>query len=291
MTPNSKSRISVAAAETSSDPTHPSRLEKKMNTACSYPARAGPRRTLAARSGAVASCVCHERRVGSHELESDREGGTVNERDTKLIQWLNEAHAKESELEADLTAHIALTKKQPYKKRLREHLEETRDHKRSVARHVKKLGGSPSTAKDRLGVPKVVGERAGKTVAGVKGKLGAARALVTSQPETHLRNAQEELREEHVEIAIYTRLEALAEEVGDDATAKLARAIRRDEERMAKFLDAELKRLVRELVKEEIPRDQRRSQRRQRRSSARTRSRGTSRSGSRRSMGRSTRKA
>jgi len=99
----------------------------------------------------------------------------VNERDTKLIQWLNEAHAKESELEADLTAHIALTNKQPYKKRLREHLKETRNHKRSVERRVKKLGGSPSTAKDRLGVPKVVGEAAGKTVAGVKGKVGAAR--------------------------------------------------------------------------------------------------------------------
>jgi hypothetical protein len=43
----------------------------------------------------------------------------LNERDTKLVQWLNEAHAKEAELEADLTAHIALTEKRPYKKRLR----------------------------------------------------------------------------------------------------------------------------------------------------------------------------
>jgi ferritin-like metal-binding protein YciE len=205
----------------------------------------------------------------------------LNERDTKLVQWLNEAHAKEAELEADLTAHIALTEKQPYKKRLREHLKETRDHKRQVARRVKKLGGSPSTAPDVRGVPKVVGEAAGKAVAGVKGQVGAARALVTSQHETHLRNAQEELREEHVEIALYTRIEALAEEVGDRDTAKLARAIRRDEERMAKFLDAELKRLVRDVVREEIPREQRRSLRRSRRSGAATRSRTTSRSRSR----------
>jgi hypothetical protein len=104
--------------------------------------------------------------------------------------------------------------------------------------------------------------------------VGVARAMITSQPETHLRNAQEELREEHVEIAIYTRLEALAEEVGDSETAKLARGIRRDEERMGKFLDAELPRLVKDLVKEEIPRDQRarrrRSRRRPRGTSART---------------------
>ena len=33
----------------------------------------------------------------------------LNERDGKLVQWLNEVHtAKEAELEADLTAHIAL---------------------------------------------------------------------------------------------------------------------------------------------------------------------------------------
>jgi ferritin-like metal-binding protein YciE len=197
----------------------------------------------------------------------------LNERDTKLVQWLNEAHAKEAELEADLTAHIALTKKQSYKNRLREHLKETRDHKRSVARRIKKLGGTPSTIGDVRGVPRVVGEAAGKAVAGVKGQVGAARALVTSQPETHLRNAQEELREEHVEIAIYTRVEGLAEEVGDRDTAKLAKAIRRDEERMARFLDAELKRLVRDVVKEQIPREQRRSLRRPRRSGAKRRSR------------------
>jgi ferritin-like metal-binding protein YciE len=217
--------------------------------------------------------VCRERDPGSRDAYSNREDGTLNERDTKLVQWLNEAHVKEAELEADLKAHIALTKKQSYKNRLREHLKETRDHKRSVARRIKKLGGTPSTARDVRGVPKVVGEAAGKAVAGVKGQVGAARALVTSQPETHLRNAQEELREEHVEIAIYTRVEGLAEEVGDRDTAKLARAIRRAEERMAKFLDAELKRLVRDVVKEEIPREQRRSLRRPRRSGAKGRSR------------------
>lgn len=192
----------------------------------------------------------------------------MNESETKVVQWLNDAYAKEAELEADLAAHIKLTKKAPYKKRLQQHLKETRDHKRRVERRIKKLGGTPSVS--NAPVP-IVGEAAGKAVAGVKGQVGAARALVTSQPETHLRNAQEELREEHVEIALYTRLETLAEEVGDSETAKLARGVRRDEERMAKFLDAELPRLVKDLVKDEIPRDQRPQRRRPRR-----RPRGTS---------------
>jgi len=182
---------------------------------------------------------------------------SLNARDTKLVQWLNEAYAKEAELEVDLGAHIALTQKASYKKRLQQHLKETRDHKRRVASRIKQLGGGASSGIQLPGVPGAVGEVAGKAVSAVKGQVGAARAAVTSQPETHLRNAQEELREEHVEIALYSRIVTLAEEVGDRETAQLAKAIRRDEERMAKFLDAELARLVKELVRAEIPRAER----------------------------------
>src|SRR5437763_8504405 len=179
----------------------------------------------------------------------------LNQRDAKLVQWLNEAHAKEAELEADLTAHIALTEKQAYKKRLRQHLTETRDHKRRVAARIKQLGGSAVAGPSLPGVPDAVGEVAGKAVAAVKTQVGTARAAVNSQVETQLRNAQEELREEHVEIAIYSRITAFAEEVGDRETAQLAKAIRRDEERMAKYLDAELGRLVREVVRKQVPRE------------------------------------
>jgi ferritin-like metal-binding protein YciE len=207
----------------------------------------------------------------------------LNERDTKLVQWLGEAYAKEAELEVDLTAHIALTQKAPYKKRLRAHLTETRDHKKKVLSRIKKLGGGAPTPGPQVpGMPSLVGEVAGKAVAAVKGQVGSARAAVTSQPETHLRNAQEELREEHVEIAIYTRIETFATEVGDRETAQLARGIRREEERMAKFLDAELKRLVKAVVRAEVPREQRPTARRStraRRSTATSRSR--ARAGSR----------
>lgn len=194
---------------------------------------------------------------------------TMNERDTKLAGWLGEAYTKEAELEADLTAHIALTEKMSYKQRLRQHLTETRDHKRRVASRIKKLGGTPTPAPNIPAVPTAVSEAAGKAVAAVKGQVGVARALVTEQAETHLRNAQEELREEHVEIAIYTRIETLATAVGDKETAQLAKSIRRDEERMAKFLEAELVRLVKEVVRTEIPKDQRATPTRRRSSSAR----------------------
>ena len=181
----------------------------------------------------------------------------MNERDTRLVQWLNEAYAKEAELEADLTAHISLTTKESYRKRLRDHLKETKNHKRMVQRRIKALGGVAVAGPDVPLAPKVVGEAAGKIVAAVKGQVGVARAAVTEQAETHIRNAQEELREEHVEIALYGRIETFATEVGDTETAKLSRAILRDEERMAKFLGAEIPRLVKALVKSDVPRDQR----------------------------------
>jgi ferritin-like metal-binding protein YciE len=208
----------------------------------------------------------------------------LNARDAKLVQFLNEAHAKEAELEADLTAHISLTQKAPYKKRLQQHLKETKDHKRRVAQRIKQLGGQASSGVRAPGVPSAIGELAGKGVAAVKGQMGMARAAVTEQAETHLRNAREELREEYVEIGTYTAIEALANEVGDKDTARLARDIRRDEQKTADYLERLIPQLIKDLVRNEIPRDQRaqngsrRSSSRRRTSASSTRSSSSSRS-------------
>ena len=218
-----------------------------------------------------------------------------NQRDAKLAQWLNEAHAKEAELEVALTAHIGLTEKRAYKDRLRRHLTETRDHKRRVAARIKQLGGSPVAGPNLPGVPDAVGEAAGKAVAAVKTQVGTARAVVNDPIERQLRNAQEELREEHVEIALYSRIIAFAEAVGDRDTARLAKAIRRDEERMAKYLDAELVRLVKEVVRKHVPSDQRPTPGRRRRARRTTSSRPASSSrastASRRKPGTTSRRA
>ena len=192
-------------------------------------------------------------------------------RDAKLVQFLNEAHAKEAELEADLTAHISLTEKAPYKKRLQQHLKETRDHKRRVAQRIKRLGGQATEGVRAPGVPSGLGELAGKGIAAVKGQVGVARAALTEQAETHLRNAREELREEWVEIGTYTVIESLANEVGDKETAQLARDIRRDEEKTARYLEKLIPQLVKDVVKNEIPRDQRAQSGRSRRSTSRRR--------------------
>ena len=54
----------------------------------------------------------------------------VNARDAKLIQYLNEAHTKERQLEQALEAHIAMTEMAAYRRRLQQHLTETKRHGR-----------------------------------------------------------------------------------------------------------------------------------------------------------------
>jgi ferritin-like metal-binding protein YciE len=206
---------------------------------------------------------------------------TKTDRDSKLVQYLNEAYGKEKELEAALQAHIGMTTRAPYKKRLQQHLRETKDHARRVERRIKQLGGDTQTLQ-RL---------AGQATAALKGPLHALRG--TGDEEKLLKNAKTEYSEEAEEIATYSAIEAFAEGVGDRDTAKLAREIKREEERMASYLQRLIPQLTRAVVRAEVPSDQRQNGRRTRRrsggtSSSRRRSSGKSRSGSSSARGRST---
>jgi ferritin-like metal-binding protein YciE len=206
----------------------------------------------------------------------------VNARDAKLIQYLNEAYGKEKQLETALQAHIALTTRPPYKKRLQEHLRETKSHAKQLERRIKKLGGTADAAAYLPGpdtVAETVATIAGKAVAAAQGPIHALRG--TGEAEKMLKNAKDEYHEEAEEIANYTAIETLADLVGDKETAKIARGIRREEERMQKFLAKLIPQLTKAVAQEEIPAAERRSaSRSRRRSSSSSRSRSTaSRSG------------
>jgi ferritin-like metal-binding protein YciE len=170
----------------------------------------------------------------------------MNERDTKLVQYLNEAYGKERELETALQAHIEMTVKAPYKKRLKQHLKETKGHAKGLERRIKKLGGGPSAVQALVG----------KATAAAKGPLHALRG--GGEQEKMLKNAKTEYFNEHEEISTYLALENFASKVGDPETAKLAREIRKDEERMAKFLEGQIKQLSAAVAIEEVPVAQRR---------------------------------
>jgi ferritin-like metal-binding protein YciE len=170
----------------------------------------------------------------------------LNERDAKLVQYLNEAYGKEKELETSLEAHIAMTTKAPYKKRLKQHLKETKSHAKQLERRIKKLGGGGHA------IQTVVA----KATAAAKGPLHALRG--DGEQEKMLKNAKTEYFNEHEEISTYLAIEVFAERVSDKETAKLARDIRREEERMAKFLEGQIKSLSGAVASAEVPAAQRR---------------------------------
>jgi ferritin-like metal-binding protein YciE len=202
-------------------------------------------------------------------------------KDVKLIQYLNEAYGKEKQLETALEAHIAMTTRAPYKKRLQQHLRETKSHGRDVKRRIKALGGTaeevnvPGPDAVTESVTRAV-ELARKGVAALQGPMHVLRG--TGEQEKLLKNAKTEYQDEAEEIATYTAIEHLAQLVGDRDTAQLAKRIRRDEERMRDFLGRLIPQLTKAVATEEIPAAERRTKRR--RSSSSRKSTPRKRSGS-----------
>jgi ferritin-like metal-binding protein YciE len=207
----------------------------------------------------------------------------ITTRDTKLIQYLNEAYGKEKELETALAAHIKMANERAsYKKRLQDHLKETKAQAKGLERRIKQLGGKAEAV--NLPGPDVASEVAGKAtavatkaVAAAKGPVHALRG--TGSAEKLLKNVKTELWNEYEEIGNYVAIESLANAVGDKDTEKLAREFRKQEERMAAFLTKLLPQLGKAVATEEIPAAERKSSNgRRASSSSRSRSRSTSRS-------------
>ena len=213
----------------------------------------------------------------------------VNARDAKVIQYLNEAHTKERQLEQALEAHIAMTEIATYRKRLKDHLVETKRHAREVERRIKQLGGKAE------GLGGVVQEATGRaqTVAARGAALAQGQVHMlrgTGPQEKMLKNAKTEFQSEAEEIATYSAIETLAKTVGDRETEQLAKAILREEKRMAGFLEKLIPKLTQSVAKAEIPASQRNGGRRKtsrRRTTSRT---GTTRrtTASRKTTGRKT---
>jgi len=177
-------------------------------------------------------------------------------RDAKLVQFLNEAYAKEKQLETSLQAHVEMTTRDDYVQRLKDHLKETKSHATKLSRRIKQLGGTPATVSvpgpEGLGkMAEGLSDRFGKAKAAAQGSLNTVRG--NGEQETMLHNARIEYADEADEIATYTVIDALATTAGDTETAKLAREILREEERMQKFLAKLLPELTAHVAHDEIP--------------------------------------
>ena len=150
--------------------------------------------------------------------------------DTKslLLSHLEEAHATEQALVTNLHAHIAMTPRGSYRTSLERHLAETQEHERAVARRIREIGRGRGVLGAAYGA---LTTAVGQAIVLTKGPLDLLRGGPRGE-EKLLKNARDEVVTEALEIAIYDAIEALARDLGDEPTARLAARHRAEEEKM-----------------------------------------------------------
>jgi ferritin-like metal-binding protein YciE len=163
----------------------------------------------------------------------------MNQKTQKIVQYLEEARATEVGLVRVLQSQIAMTPRGSYRSGLETHLRETRAHASRVETRLKELGHGDNPLQVGIGLAETVVAQAlalGKTPLDlVRGNGGAEKVL---------KNAKDAAATEALEIATYTAIERLANDVGDEATARLAASIRADEEKMLKRILDEIPKLT-----------------------------------------------
>jgi ferritin-like metal-binding protein YciE len=146
----------------------------------------------------------------------------------KLVEYIQDAHAMEQNVLLVLNSMIALTTDQEIAARLRQHYSETERHERLLRERLDAIGESPSRTTDTTAIMSVLMQ-------------GATDQTRSDKP---AKNARDIFVTEHTEIAAYAILERLADQAADLETARLAREIRDDEERMAAWIASNWDRFV-----------------------------------------------
>jgi len=171
----------------------------------------------------------------------------MNKDQQKVVQYLSEAHAHEQSLTRVLQSQIAMTPRGSYRTVLETHLDETRGHADRIVRRLQALGQNGNAITAVVGVVQSV---VGQAVAIGKTPLDLVRG--SGGEEKVLKNAKDACASEALEIATYTAIERLAEQVGDAETAKLAASIRTDEERMLQRVLKEIPKLTTAVVRADV---------------------------------------
>lgn len=140
----------------------------------------------------------------------------------KLVDYIQDAHAMESDVLVMLRSMINTTTDAQTKQRLEQHLKETERHQQLMEERLRSHDAAPSVRKEV------------QTIASALTK-GVVDAVRTDKPG---KNARDGFVTEHMEIAAYELLERLATRAGDTATAEAARTIKAEEVAMADHIDA-----------------------------------------------------
>ncbi len=171
----------------------------------------------------------------------------MTQSEQKVVQYLNEAHASEVSLVSVLQSQIAISPQGSYREGLEKHLGETREHARRLRARLGELGHAGNPFQAFVGFSETV---IGQMVALSKAPFDLWRGA--SGAEKVLKDAKDACASEALEIATYTALERLAAHVGDAQTARLAKSIRGDEERMLGRILREIPKLTDAVAQAEI---------------------------------------
>ena len=154
-----------------------------------------------------------------------------------LIEWLNGAHAMETQSLPILRAQVSDARKTLEAwTRFQAHLRETEQHATRIRQALESLGSAPSTSQN-------AGDPIAVTALGPK-----TRWFV----EPLARLAIADFVAEQFEVATYTALIAVAEHAGETQVTRLCRLNRGEDEDMAEWLDAQIPMAI-ERTLEQVP--------------------------------------
>lgn len=139
----------------------------------------------------------------------------------QLVDYLTDAHSTEENAIKQLETGAESAQDPQLVQALREHLAETREHERLIRGRLESYESSPSKLKDMA----------------QKGAAAVTGALAGSAPDTTGKIAIQAYAFEHLEIASYRSLRAVAELAGDHETAQIAQQILAQEQAAAHKLD------------------------------------------------------
>lgn len=172
-----------------------------------------------------AAALTHEVEGSSRRLVGplwyDEDMSTNKELREKLIDYLQDAHAMEINVQAMLQSMIASTKDGGVKAELERHLEETKTHAERMSSRLDALDEGGSLRKQ---VTSVMG-------AGAKGVIDQLRGDKPGK------NARDAYVTEALEIAAYELLSRLARRSGDTETVDVCQKSLRDEIRMRSYIE------------------------------------------------------
>jgi len=169
-------------------------------------------------------------------MHMDEDTMTTQMKDN-LLDWLRDAHAMEEQAEKMLTTTAERLENYPeLRRRIEQHIEETRRQAQSVRGCIERLGGDTSAIKDATAKMMAMAQ-------GMSGMFVSDEVVKASLASYTF---------EHMEIASYRALIAAAEACGDMETRRVCEQILVEEEAMANWLADHLSKTVQEfLVRDE----------------------------------------